>query len=160
MDIARQLLLKDVKLKAARFCAYQERCTSEVQAKLAALGCSEEDIVEMIAWLESEKYLDDARYAESYVRGKLRYSQWGKIKIRQHLLVKGISKAHITSALAKIDEVEYSTVVESLIAKKSSQVKVPDIYTKNHKVAQFVISRGFEPELVWELIKKSGKSDG
>jgi regulatory protein len=145
--------LKTILTKAQSFCAYQDRCSAEVIQKLRDWGIDETRIPKIIASLTEDKFLNDRRYAESFVSSKFRLKHWGRNKIAYELRGKKIPYELISDALENIDEEEYATTLKSLIAKKSKEVKDSDPYRKKQKVARFLISKGFESELVFANLK-------
>lgn len=139
--------------KMARYCAYQERCSFEVNDKLSALGCSPELIEEVIEELQENNFLDDMRFALTFAESKFRLKRWGKVKIRHHLEHKGITELQIIKALNQIDEREYLEVFYTLIDEKKRKLNESNEYTLNYKIGQFLISRGFEGDLIWEHLR-------
>ena len=57
-------------------------------------------------------------------------------------------------SLKEIDDSEYIRVLISLLTGKEASIKAEDPYQKKDKVSKYAIAKGFEPELVWELLKK------
>ena len=97
----------ELNAKLARFCAYQERSKGEVLQKLAQLGADQKQSDKVLKWLADEKYIDDARFAAAYARGKFRSNNWGKIAIAHGLRQRGIGQSMIERALEEIPESEY-----------------------------------------------------
>jgi regulatory protein len=133
-----------------KYCAYQERSQQEVRDKLYSYGLHRSDVEQIIAQLITENYLNEERFAIAYAGGKFRVKQWGRIKIKAALKQKRISDYCIRKALKEISERDYSKALDKLISAKSKEVKEKNILKKNYKVAQYAISRGFEPEMVWQ----------
>ncbi len=80
-------------------------------------------------------------------------NKWGKVKIAYHLKHHNLDETIIRNALDSLDQTEYRDTIENLIITKAKTVSGKNIYQKKHKIAQFVITRGFEPEITWEIIK-------
>ena len=93
--------------KMAKYCAYQERCVKDVVEKLKTFDLSEKDKKEILNYLIDNRFVNDERFAKSFVRGKINQSGWGLNKIRFHLIQKGIDKALIDEALQGTDEEIY-----------------------------------------------------
>jgi regulatory protein len=72
--------IKDARNKIEHYCAYQERCHTEVEQKLRTMKMDSEEIDEIIAHLIGSNFLTK-RFACSFARGKHRIKQWGKIRI-------------------------------------------------------------------------------
>lgn len=142
----------DALVKLQRYCAYQDRCHQEVRSKLIELGCYGQDLEEVIANLIEEKFLDEERYARSFARGKFRMKQWGRSRIRQELKLRNISDYCIRKAMEEINEVDYLNTLREVLEKRAEQIAEADDFARKGKLAQYAMSRGFEAELVWQLL--------
>lgn len=130
-----------------RYCAYQERCPSEVAAKLREFGLPAAETAQIYQLLEDEGFFDEKRFAESFVRGKFRSNRWGRIRIRLELQRKSVNPQWIEEAIAGIDEQEYVQAIDSAIARRQ-----PIDATTRAKTAAALIRAGFEPSLVFERL--------
>jgi len=143
-------------LKAASYCAYQERAQQEVRDKLYEWGLHQEDVEEIISQLISDNFLNEERFAIAYTLGKLRIKSWGKIKIKQSLKLKRVSDPLIKIAFSKIDLDEYEDKLHDLLDKKQLSLKDKDVYILKNKLFQYALSRGFESDLISSLLKEKG----
>ena len=146
--------ISEAKSKAEKYCAYQERSHKEVENKLKTLGLNETEIGEALVHLVNRGFLNEERFAKAFVGGKFRMKNWGRIKIVNALEAKGLTKNCIRIGLQEIDDADYLRTIELLIYKKLDQTEEGNIYVKREKLATHVIQKGFEPELVWEILKK------
>lgn len=157
MDIVKvrkiKLSLPQALDKIKRWCAYQERSHFETRSKLFDYGLSSKDIDEVLAVLVSENFLNEERFAETFARGKFRIKHWGKNKIKAELKFKKVSDYSIKKALSQIDSKEYQRILEKLIDKKLRETKEKVAYKKNYKVLQYAIGRGFELDIVSDILK-------
>ena len=140
-------------IKAQKYCAYQERSQQEVRDKLYSYGLWKKDVENIIAELITSGFLKEERFAIAFAGGKFRIKGWGRIKIKQALKVKSIPEKIINKAISEIDNQDYVKSLKKIINKRSKEVKEKNLLKKNYKIAQYVISRGYEPELVWSLLK-------
>ncbi|MEM1214236.1 MAG: regulatory protein RecX [Bacteroidota bacterium] len=139
--------------KLQRYCAYQDRCHSEVRSKLIDLGVYGDTLEEVMAELIIDKFLDEERFARSYARGKFRFKKWGRIRIRQELKFRKISAYCLKKAMAEIDEEEYRTTLQTMLTKKQADYRRKyDEYASRQKAALFAMNKGYESALVWELL--------
>ena len=139
-------------LKLQSYCAYQERCHQEVVAKLFDLGIYGDNQDDIIAKLIADNFLNEERFAVSYARGKFRIKQWGKIRIRQALKMRHIPEYSIKKAMQGIDtEGGYLETLTKVISTKAKDYA--DDRQKKQKLAAFAMSKGFESELIWEVLK-------
>lgn len=135
-----------------RFCAYQERSQMEVRIKLQSFELSQDEKEQIIVDLIQDNFINEERFAEIYTIGKFNVKGWGKIKIKYHLKQKQISEYCIKKALSKINDEEYKRRCIDWYEKKYSELKGDDPFVKNQKIANFLISKGFEKELVFDLV--------
>ncbi len=139
-------------LKAQKYCAYQERSQQEVRDKIYSYGLHKRDVENLIAELITSGFLKEERFAVAFAGGKFRVKQWGRIKIKLALKQKQVSENLIRQALKGIDERDYQKALKKLIEERFGKTKESNHLKKKYKVAQYAISRGFEAELVWEII--------
>lgn len=140
-------------VRLQRYCAYQERSHQEVRNKLLDLKIYGDDLEEIISQLIADNFLNEERFARAYARGKFRIKQWGKRRIVQELKRHEVSAYSIRKALEEIEPAEYKKTLQEVLRKKSNLLAVESGFELQNKLAQYAISRGFEPELVWEMIK-------
>ena len=142
--------------KVLRYCAYQDRCTQEVRIKLATFDMPDSEKGKIMKLLVDEGYLDDERYASTFVRSKIHLKKWGVNKIKMSLKMKGINDEIIDDALSEIDhEIYKDELIKVLKAKKINE---SDPYKKKAKLAQYAIQKGYEPSLVWDVIRNFDRS--
>ena len=139
-------------LKARGYCAYQERSHQEVRTKLYEWGLWKEVVEDILTKLIDENFLNEERFAIAYAGGKFRIKKWGKVKIKQGLKLKGVSEYCIKKAFAAIQSDAYLQTLQEIISAKSKVVKDKNPAKANYKVAQYAISKGFESNLVWDVL--------
>ncbi len=141
--------------KLKQYCTYQERCHSEVKEKLYGYAVYGEDADNIISKLIEEDYLNEERFAIHFTGGKFRMKQWGKVKIKYELKQKQVSDYCIKKALNSINADEYETTFEKLTAQKLKTLKSEkNIFIKKRKLQDFLLQRGFENDLVREMVQK------
>jgi regulatory protein len=140
-------------LKAERYCAYQERCTSEVLGKLEELHVSDEYMKNILECLYENDFLNEERFAKSFVRGKFRIKHWGRIKIKQELKKKRIADTIIKSAMQEIDAEHYIQILKDIATKKNKEIKDSNKLLRKQKLLRFLNSKGFEQDLIFDILK-------
>src|SRR5450432_883538 len=141
--------------KLKHYCAYQERCHSEVKEKLYSLGVWKKEQDEIIATLIEENYLNEERFAVAFASGRFRIKQWGRVKIKYELKQKQVSDYSIKKALKQIDEKEYLKVLNKLAKEKYASLKNEQHLIRKKKTMDFLVGKGFEGELVREVVEKN-----
>lgn len=158
MDAPKKQKITDEKLaleKAGHYCAYQERSQQEVRNKLYEWGLWPAAVENIIVKLIGEGFLNEERFAKAYVTGKFRQKGWGKIKIKQGLKLKRVPDVLIRKALNTIDADAYETTLRNIIEKKAVLLKEKDSYKRRYKLQQYALSRGFETDLILDILKAS-----
>ncbi len=141
--------------KAKHYCAYQERCISDVRKKLAqwkALGKQAEKVIKELI---EEKYLDEERFAGIFAAGKFRNNQWGKLKIEMELKKRGIPEDIVTKALNSIDTDEYAGILKTLLERKSHEYGNIDHYEKKQKLIRFALGKGYTIDEIYRALEKT-----
>lgn len=139
--------------KSMELCSRREYCAFDIREKIKKWEISPDDADKIIKRLFDEKFLDHERYCHAFVNDKFRFNHWGKVKIAYHLKQKQIETSHIQDALNKINMDNYLDLIREEIQKKQNRVKAKNDFEKKAKIAQSVIAKGFEPRLVFEVLK-------
>ncbi len=145
-------LMQLAKVKAANFCVYQERTQQEVRDKLYALGLFSDEVEQLLSELISENFVNEERFAIAFAHGRFRLKQWGKSKISFELKKRKISRYCIDKALKGISESDYENTLTRLIEKKSKGINTTSLSARQ-KIANFLIGKGFEAEIVWRQVE-------
>ena len=141
----KKITFLQAKVKMEAWCAYQERCQSEVISKLKALGLDYKLIDPLVAELIASDFINEERFAEAYVSGKFNIKRWGREKIRKHLRMKQISAYSVEKALKQISTEDYRKTILKLMAKKSADFKPSDsAYQRRAKLHNYLASKGYE----------------
>lgn len=138
--------------KAENYCAYQERSQQEVRDKLYEWGLYPSAIENVIVQLIAGNFLNEERFANAYATGKFRQKGWGRIKIKLGLKLKKVSDPLIKKALKSIDEDEYTLMLQKIISKREPLIKEKDPYKRRYKLQQYAMSRGFESDLIRDVL--------
>ena len=139
--------------KMAKYCAYQERCVKDVRDKLKTFDIPEEEKTKILDYLLDNRFVNDERFAKSFVRGKINQSGWGVNKIRFHLIQKGIDKDIIDEAIGQTDNEVYRQRLIDILKAKSKTIKADSDFEKKRKLAAYAMQKGFEGNLIWEVLK-------
>mgnify|MGYP000984279648 CR=1 FL=1 len=129
-----------------RLCARAEKSEGDARRLMRGWGVAEKDAEQVLARLVRDRFIDDSRYAEAFVREKLRLSGWGEYKIRTALQRKGVSKKRIDAALSQADR---SGMGERL-CRKARTVKYATQYELKTKLIRYGLSLGYDYEAVMD----------
>lgn len=136
------------------YCTLQDRCQWDVLQKLREWGLQQATKDHILEILITDKFIDEERFSISFCRGKFRIKNWGKRKIVNELRRKQISSICINTGLKEINDKEYDLVLEKLFYQKEKSIKDKNQFIRKTKIANFLIQRGFENNLVWDKIRE------
>ncbi len=152
-QILEECLLKRAKARSLYLLKNMDRTEAQMRGKLREWSYPEEVGEEVIRWLYSFHYLDDLRYARSYV------AQKNGVKSRMQLLrdlqARGVSRETAQEALSLEGEADETELVRRWIEKK-----IPDPEEAGEKdvarLYQFLLRRGFQPEDIRREMEGAG----
>lgn len=143
--------------KIKHFCAYQERCHSEVRSRLLEMKVYGAELEDFMVILIEENFLNEERFARAFARGKFSLKQWGRIKIKHELKARNISSTLIQMAMKEIDETDYERTLQQLTEKKWETLRAEkNFFVKMNKLKNYLLQKGFEGELVYECVRMMG----
>jgi len=87
-----------------RACATREYCVADILKKLQRYKLTGNDSAKIITSLKKDRFIDELRYAEAFVKDKSRLSGWGRTKILWTLKSKQIDNEIITKAISILSE--------------------------------------------------------
>ncbi len=131
--------------KLTGLCARAEHCSGEMLDKLRQWRIDEEAQARIMEYLIKNKFVDDERYAQSYIRGKVGLKQWGKQKIRMSLLQKGIPKELIDKYLEHITPQQYTDNLQAAV-RKWTQSHGPVTQENITKLYRHLMAKGYTYE--------------
>lgn len=138
-----------------RMCARSERSSGDALRLMKRWGVSDEDAHKVLVRLQTERFIDDARYAEAFVRDKLNLSGWGAYKIKMALRTKGVSKDIIEEVVAPmIAETDMAERLEDIMRRRMRTLKYTSAYDAKTKLIRFAASRGYEIDEAIECASK------
>ena len=149
-------LSKDEKVileKMQSFCIYQERCIQEVKKKLTRLQVIAKTKSKIIDHLIEDDYLNEVRFAKSFIQGKLRIKKWGRIKLNYELRIRGIKKFIIDEEINKISKEDYYDYFNEFSNNKIKTLKGSKEQKKRSFVNYFTY-RGWENNLIYEKLNE------
>lgn len=142
--------IEEAQKKMERYCAYQERCHQEVKLKLGEMQLIPEAVEMIMLHLLKNDFINETRFATTFARGKFSIKKWGRNRISNELKKRKVSEYNINLALQEIEEKDYAETLDALAEKRLNQIKETNKYKKRKKLADYLLYRGWESELVYE----------
>jgi len=153
MQSKKSYTVQEALLKLSKYCVYQDRCHQEVEQKLITMNMIPEARAHIISKLIENDFLNEERFAMSYVRGKFNQKGWGRIRLRIELKRRKISEYLINKSIAQIKESEYLSKLEYLSNKKFKQIGKDKSWAAKSKLKNHLIYKGYEIDLIMDQIK-------
>jgi regulatory protein len=146
--------VEEALLKLRNYCSYQERCHQEVRQKLIGMRMIPEAIDQIIVHLLDHNFLNEERFAKTYVSGKFRIKKWGRRRLILELKKRDIGKYNINQALNEINEGDYIETFNALAEKRLPYIKETNSFKKKKKLADYLLYRGWESHLVYDKVNQ------
>lgn len=140
--------------KMSMLCAESEKCKADIADKLRLHGLSSTDIESILIYLETEKFIDEARYSRFFAKDKYKFAKWGRKKIEYALKMKRIPVDYIKEALEDIPDEAYEETMMRALTSKLKTIKYQNRYDAKGKLYRFAASRGYESNVALEAIDK------
>ena len=142
-----------------QWCSRKECCCKEMFDKALSWGCTSAEARELVDFLVEQKFVDERRYTEAFVKDKLRFNKWGRVKIAYMLHLQNVNKEIVMDVLSEIDEEEYQQLLTGELQKKYRTIRRENPFEISGKLFRFAASRGFEQEMIKEEIFKMIKKE-
>ena len=149
--------LEEIRSKMEYYCSYQDRCYKEVEVKLKSFNLIPEAKEQSMIFLIENNYINEERFAKSFVRGKHNYKKWGKKRINIELKVREISRKNIDLALQEIPEELYIQNFNELAEKHWNSIAEKNSAKKNKKWVDFLLRKGYESHLIYDKLTELTK---
>ncbi len=152
-DLQKKAVLDKAYMRAYDQLSRRARSEWELRDYLKRKEYEESIIDQIITTLQDKGYVDDAKFAESWVRNRRLLKATSKMRLRQELRQKRVSDDVISKALEE-DETSEQAVLKDLIERKRQQTR----YQDKDKLIQYLMRQGFRyddiksvnEELEWE----------
>lgn len=138
---------------AYSFLSYRQRSKKELTKKLKDKRISKSGIDKIIKLLEEQKFINDSTYAKMYLESKIRNKPMGKRLLQNKLFEKGIDKDIAEKTLNEnYSEEKEMDSAKKLLEKYTKKIKGKDANEKKQKCYRYLISRGFDFEIVNKVV--------
>ena len=94
------------------------------------------------------------------MREKVRFSGWGRYKIRAALRAKRIDEAIVEEALEQVDGASMREKLEHRLQMKMNRTKSRDAYDLRGKLVRYGAGLGFDTDTVLEVVERLMKERG
>jgi regulatory protein len=147
--------IKRAKDKAMRLLAVRSRTKKEIIARLRKSKFSQRSIEFVIEELERLQLLNDAEFAQLYVRSRMAARPVAANMLRLELKRKGVNEESVENSILEAFKDSSEEKVALLIAQKiKKQLKQADDVKKKKRVVDLLKRRGFTWDTVNDVLKQ------
>ena len=136
-----------------RLCARAERSSGDARRLMATWEVPAQDREGVLQRLIREKFIDDGRYAEAFVREKVNLNGWGEWKIRSALRRKGVAENTINAALGQLSPEQSAQRLAERLKRKMRTVKYSSAYDLRTKLIRYALSLGYAMDEVMDEVE-------
>lgn len=151
-DLQKKAVLDKAYMRAYDQLSRRARSEWELRDYLKRKEYDEQTIDQIIITLHDKGYVDDAKFAESWMRNRRLLKATSKMRLRQELRQKRVSDDIINQALEE-DETSEQDVLKDLIQRKRQQTR----YQEKDKLMQYLLRQGFRYDDIKGVI--NGQND-
>jgi regulatory protein len=134
-------------------CSKSEKCVKDIHDKLKSWNY-EGNYDKIAEKLITEGFINEERYAFSVANDKVKFSKWGKAKVKYFLKGKGIGEEIINRAIENLSDDDYENLVLKELTKKLKSIKETDKYKRKQKLISFAFQRGYDNDLIYKLAER------
>ncbi|NLK78272.1 MAG: regulatory protein RecX [Clostridiales bacterium] len=150
-EIRTDILIKRARKRAMFLLEKMDRTESQLRNKLRQGFYGEDLIDDAIAYVKKYHYIDDNRYAQTYVR--YQKERKSKRQIKMDLMQKGVDREIIEQAIeAEYEPESEQELILKWIEKRKYKIGESDIKEKQ-KMYQFLMRKGFCSEDILHVLE-------
>ena len=142
--------LDGVLQRAYRYLGHRDRTSDEVRRYLVGKGATDELAEAAVQELQSQGYVDDARFARQFAEDRRHLDAWGNERIERRLRDLGVAREHVAAALAQTAEGELDAAVELLRRRFPAP---PESDRDRDRALGLLVRRGYALELAYDAIR-------
>jgi regulatory protein len=157
-EIIRELLSAEeyqrVKQAALRFLSHRPRTVHEVRKALLAKGYDAGLCDQVVEEMKELGYLDDRRFAESWVEERQTGKGLGIKRIRRELVQKGVASSLVDEALGHITDDQQRQLAMDVAERRYLRLRGETWMNIERKLGGFLLRRGFDMEHVISVLRE------
>ncbi len=140
---------------AYRYLSYKQRSEQEVKNRLQKSKISARNIEKIIKFFKEHNFINDENYAKSVINSEISKKPKGKKLLRNKLMLKGIPKGIIESSIdTYIDDAKEESNALKLLSSYIKKINKFPLEKQKLRAYRYLISRGYDYEIVTNLIQK------
>ena len=130
---------------------------AQLRKKLITKEAEPEVVERVMTRLEELKFVDDAGFAQMYVRGRQRRK--GRIALKRELFQKGVAEEIVEKTLEPLEEEGQITTAAAILEKNAWRFNKDDARKNYAKAYAFLARRGFTSDVVRGALEQAKWED-
>ena len=135
-----------------RLLTVRARTRAELETQLTKRGYPEDVSARVLDRLVEVGLLDDAAFAEEWVRSRRTNSGKGKRALAAELRTKGVDAELIASTLDSVDAGEWRVQAEQLVAGKLRRERLDDELKVTRRLVAMLARRGYSQGMAFDVV--------
>ena len=155
----KEMTEKDALFRLTALCSQGEHCEWEMREKMRRWAIPDDAQARIMQQLIEEKYIDETRYCQFFIRDKIRFNKWGRRKVEQALMGKRIPRTTYLPVLDEVPDEDYLAVLRPLLKAKMRQFAGLTDYECTGRLIRFAAGRGFTFDIIRQCIDTGDYSE-
>jgi len=144
---------KQARALAYRYLSHRDRSARETADHLKKKGFEEAVVQQTLRDLKKANYLDDRRFAEHWARTRAENRHYGKFRLRQELIGKGLPQDLIEETLDTLFEtVKEIDLARAVVEKKLPAMRDLDPGKKKSRLIGLLQRKGFSSDVIYKVL--------
>jgi len=144
---------KQARALAYRYLSHRDRSARETADHLKKKGFEEAVVQETLQYLKEANYLDDRRFAEHWARTRAENRQYGKYRLRQELLGKGLPQDLIDETLDTLFEtIQEIDLARAVVEKKFPSMQDLPADKRKNRLIGLLQRKGFSLDIIYKVL--------
>lgn len=140
---------------AMKLIGLRRRSVFEIIKRLEQKEFNKDIIAEVLKELERYKYIDDEKFAESYINDRINFRPCGKLMIERELKERGVAENIINDKISKLISEEKELESAGFLVRKKLKIigKNADKRKVYQKIASHLQSKGYSFDIISQAIE-------
>lgn len=152
------VLMAEEESKTINYClnrlSYRQRSEKELRISMKRKEYTDDNIETAIEYCKEHGYIDDLKFAQSFVNDKINLNKYGPERIKYDLMLKGISRDIVDEVLV-LDRDEQLDIAREVANKKKSSYKNDNKRDVYRKLSSFLQRKGFTYDIISKVVRET-----
>ena len=143
---------REAEIRLQSLCARSEQCSYQLRQKLWKWRIAPDKAEAIMDRLIDRRFVDDTRFARSYINDKIRLSRWGQRKVAAALAAYRIPSSTVREILDSMPQEIIEENLLHILTVKAKTLTDPNTYEGRTALFRYAISRGYRSDTIRNVI--------